>query len=487
METITSIKPLLAVIVSLVAVIPIVLSSTRPNIREGWTFAAGIIKFLIVASMVPVILGGTTINYTLLEVIPGIAIRFRVDSLGLLFALVASTLWIVTSIYSIGYMRGLKEHSQTRYFSFFALALSGTIGVAFAANLFTLYLFYEMLSLATYPLVTHHQDKEARASGRKYLTFILGTSIGLVLPAMLIIYSLTGTLEFAGQGILAGKASTTTVAILLLMFIFGFAKAGIMPFHGWLPAAMVAPTPVSALLHAVAVVKVGVFSIFRIVTGVFGVDLLQTLGLGTVLCYIAAFTIIVASLIAISQNELKRRLAFSTVAQLSYIVLGAALLSPKGLVGGMVHIAMHAFGKITLFFCAGAIFVATGKKYISDMAGIGKRMPITMIAFFIGSLSVIGLPPTGGFFSKWYLILGTLEADKQYLLVVLLVSSFLNAVYFLPIVYNAFFCAPEDNLFENKVKEAPLWCVVPLVITALISIALFFYPTLFQRLAELAI
>jgi multicomponent Na+:H+ antiporter subunit D len=487
METITSIKPLLAVIVSLVAVIPIVLSSTKPNIREGWTFAAGIIKFLIIASMVPVILGGTTINYTLLEVLPGIAIRFRVDSLGLLFALVASTLWIVTSIYSIGYMRGLKEHSQTRYFSFFALALSGTIGVAFAANLFTLYLFYEMLSLATYPLVTHHQDKEARASGRKYLTFILGTSIGLVLPAMLIIYSLTGTLEFAGQGILAGKASTTTVAILLLMFIFGFAKAGIMPFHGWLPAAMVAPTPVSALLHAVAVVKVGVFSIFRIVTGVFGVDLLQTLGLGTVLCYIAAFTIIVASLIAISQNELKRRLAFSTVAQLSYIVLGAALLSPKGLVGGMVHIAMHAFGKITLFFCAGAIFVATGKKYISDMAGIGKRMPITMIAFFIGSLSVIGLPPTGGFFSKWYLILGTLEADKQYLLVVLLVSSFLNAVYFLPIVYNAFFCAPEDNLFENRVKEAPLWCVVPLVITALISIALFFYPTLFQRLAELAI
>ena len=487
METITSIKPLLAVIVSLVAVIPIVLSSTKPNIREGWTFAAGIIKFLIIASMVPVILGGTTINYTLLEVLPGIAIRFRVDSLGLLFALVASTLWIVTSIYSIGYMRGLKEHSQTRYFSFFALALSGTIGVAFAANLFTLYLFYEMLSLATYPLVTHHQDKEARASGRKYLTFILGTSIGLVLPAMLIIYSLTGTLEFAGQGILAGKASATTVAVLLLMFIFGFAKAGIMPFHGWLPAAMVAPTPVSALLHAVAVVKVGVFSIFRIVTGVFGVDLLQTLGLGTVLCYIAAFTIIVASLIAISQNELKRRLAFSTVAQLSYIVLGAALLSPKGLVGGMVHIAMHAFGKITLFFCAGAIFVATGKKYISDMAGIGKRMPITMIAFFIGSLSVIGLPPTGGFFSKWYLILGTLEADKQYLLVVLLVSSFLNAVYFLPIVYNAFFCAPEDNLFENKVKEAPLWCVVPLVITALVSIALFFYPTLFQRLAELAI
>jgi len=487
METITSIKPLLAVLVSLVAVIPIVLSRTRPNIREGWTFAAGIIKLVIVASMIPVILGGGTISYTLLDLLPGIAIRFRVDSLGLLFALVASTLWIVTSVYSIGYMRGLKEHSQTRYFSFFALALSGTIGVAFAANLFTLYLFYEMLSLATYPLVTHHQDKKSRASGRKYLTYILGTSIGLVLPAMLIIYSITGTLEFSSHGLLTGMTSTTTIVILLLMLIFGFAKAGIMPFHGWLPAAMVAPTPVSALLHAVAVVKVGVFSIFRIVTGVFGVDLLQSLGLGTVLCYIAAFTIIVASLIALSQNELKRRLAFSTIGQLSYIVLGAALLSPKGLTGGMLHIAMHAFGKITLFFCAGAIFVATGKKHISDMVGIGKRMPVTMTAFFIGSLSVIGLPPTGGFFSKWYLVLGTLEAGKPSMLIVLLVSSLLNAVYFLPIVYYAFFCTPKDSLFENRVEEAPLWCVVPLVATSLVSIGLFFYPTLFQRLAELAI
>jgi len=487
METIVSIKPVLAIAVSLVAVIPIVYSGTRPNLREGWTFLAGIVKFLLIASMVPVVLGGGIVEYTLVEVLPGIAIRFRVDSLGMLFALVASTLWIVTSAYSIGYMRGLKEHGQTRYFSFFALALSGTIGVAFAANLFTLYLFYEMLSLATYPLVTHHQDREARASGRKYLTYILGTSIGLVLPAMLVTYHLTGTLEFAPNGFLAGAAPAGTLVVLLVMFVFGFAKAGIMPFHGWLPAAMVAPTPVSALLHAVAVVKVGVFSIFRVITGVFGVELLKELNLGTLLCAIAAVTIIVASLIALSQNELKRRLAFSTIGQLSYIVLGAALLSPKGLVGGMVHIAMHAFGKITLFFCAGAIFVATGKKYISDMVGIGKKMPVTMLAFFIGSLSVIGLPPTGGFFSKWNLVLGSLEADKQSMLLVLLVSSFLNAVYFLPIVYNAFFCAPEKSLFENKVAEAPLWCVVPLVVTALVSIALFFYPTLFQTLAELAL
>ena len=487
METITSIKPLLAVLVSLVAVIPIVASGSRPNLREAWTFLAGIVKFGLVVSMLPLVLNGSVIEYTLIEVLPGLPIQFRVDPMGMLFALVSSSLWIATSAYSIGYMRGLSEHSQTRYFSFFAVALSATIGVAFSANLFTMYLFYEMLSLATYPLVTHHQDDEARISGRKYLSYILGTSIGLVLPAMLIIYSLTGTLDFSSQGILSIGLSKSTVALLLLMCVFGFAKAGIMPFHSWLPAAMVAPTPVSALLHAVAVVKVGVFSIFRVMTGIFGTNLLLSLNLGIILCYIAAFTILTASLIAMSQDGLKRRLAFSTIGQLSYIVLGAALLSPKGQMGGLVHIAMHAFGKITLFMCAGAIFVATGKKYISEMVGIGKRMPVTMIAFFIGSLSVIGLPPTGGFFSKWNLVLGALEADQMVMLVVLLASSLLNGAYFLPIVYKAFFCTPEESMFEDKVQEAPLWCVVPLTITAILSVGLFFYPNIFRSLAEMAI
>jgi multicomponent Na+:H+ antiporter subunit D len=481
-----SIKPLLAVLVSLLLV-PVLASSRSENIREGWTFAIAIAKFLIVASMVPAVLNGNQLVFTVAEVIPGLAIQFKVDALGMLFALVASLLWIVTSAYSIGYMRGLNEHSQTRYFCFFALALSATIGVAFSANLLTLYLFYEMLSLATYPLVTHHQDREARSSGRKYLLYILGPSIGLVLPAMLICYHLTGTLEFNPQGFMSGAASPAMMAVLLFMFIFGFAKAGIMPFHAWLPAAMVAPTPVSALLHAVAVVKVGVFSIARVLTGVFGVNLLSSSHLGTIICYVAAFTVITASLIALSQDGLKRRLAFSTIGQLSYIVLGVALLSPKGMTGGLVHIAMHAFGKITLFFCAGAIFVATGEKYISRMVGIGKRMPVTMIAFFIGSLSVIGLPPTGGFFSKWNLVLGTLESGQTVMLIVLLVSSLLNAAYFLPIVYNAFFCPPDKAMFENKIQEAPLWCIIPPVLTALGTIVLFFYPTLFMRLAEMAV
>jgi multicomponent Na+:H+ antiporter subunit D len=485
MEPVYSLKPLITVLVSL-GVVPILISCRSANVREAWTFASATVKFLMVTSMLPLILEGREVVCSLVEVLPGVAIGFRVDALGMLFALVASSLWIVTSAYSIGYMRGLNEHCQTRYFSFFALALSATVGVAFSANLLTLYLFYEMLSFATYPLVTHHQDPEARRSGRKYLLYIVGTSIGLVLPAMVVSYHLSGTLEFSAQGFLPNSASPALISVLLFLFLFGFAKAAIMPFHAWLPAAMVAPTPVSALLHAVAVVKVGVFCIFRVITGVFGIDLLASLNLGAAAAYVAAFTILAASLIALTQDELKRRLAFSTIGQLSYIVLGAALLSPKGLIGGLVHIAMHAFGKITLFFCAGAIFVATGKKYISEMVGIGKRMPVTMAAFFIGSLSIIGFPPGGGFLSKWYLALGSLEASQFPLLLVLLISSLLNAAYFMPIVYRAFFIGSRETLFEDKISEAPLWCLAPLVVTALISLALFFYPQPFFRLAELA-
>ncbi len=487
METIISIKPLLAVLVSLLVIPVLVSSSDKPNVRESWTFIAGIITFLIVLSMLSVILQGKQIGLTLFKIVPGADIAFRVDAMGMLFALVASSLYIITSMYSIGYMRGLKEHGQTRFVCYFALAISATIGAAFSANLITLYLFYEVLSLATYPLVTHHQDAKSKISGRRYLIFILGTSIGLVLPAMIWCYHVTGTLEFSGAGIFSGQLSKPSATVLLLMFVFGFAKSGIMPFHSWLPAAMVAPTPVSALLHAVAVVKVGVFSILRVITGIFGLEFLASFDLGAVVAGIASVTIIISSCIALTQDEFKRRLAYSTIGQLSYIILGAALLSPKGVTGGILHISMHAFGKITLFFCAGAIFVATGKKYLSQMVGIGRRMPVTMTAFFIGSLSIIGLPPTGGFISKWYLVLGTLEADQTMMLFVLLSSSLLNAAYFLPVFYKAFFCTDEESMFERKIEEAPLMCVIPLVITALISFGLFFVPQPFLNLAALAV
>lgn len=487
MPIVQSLVPVYVVLTSAVAIIPIALCSRRPNLREFWTFLAGFCKLALVLSMVPLILKGKFIGVTLFKILPGISIAFKVDGFGMLFALVATSLWLVTTMYSIGYMRGLKEHAQTRYFCFFALSLSATLGVAFSANLLTLYLFYELLSLATYPLVTHHQDKEARGAGRKYLIYLLGGSIGLALPAMLILYGLTGTLEFTPGGVMDAVSIGKFLPVLLLMFLYGFGKAGMMPFHSWLPGAMVAPTPVSALLHAVAVVKVGVFSIVRVLHGLFGAGFLTAQHLVPIVCYLAGFTVIVASLIALYQDNLKRRLAFSTIGQLSYIIMGVGLASQWGIVGGMTHIAMHAFGKITLFFCAGAIFVATGEKYISKMAGIGRRMPYTMLAFFIGSLSVIGIPPTGGFISKWYLLTGALQAHQIGILVIYLVSSLLNACYFLPIVYRAFFSPEKSTHFEGEVKEAPLYCVLPPLITAAASVALFFFPQVFMSFARLMV
>ena len=447
LETITSIKPLLAVLVSALAVLGII-ASRRPNVREAWTLGAAGVKFFIVASMLPAILRGAEIEYTLVQVLPGVTIGFRVDAFGMLFALVASILWAITSIYSIGYMRSLKEHSQTRYFSFFALSLSATIGVAFSANL-----------LDPVPVlrdaVTGHLSPGHPPSGRGGPT--VRPQVSAVYRRIVHRSGVAGHgdhLSFDRHPVLwpwghhgSGGIADAADGLFFLCFCSVLPRPPSCPcIHGcqrpWWH-----PTPVSALLHAVAVVKVGVFSVVRVMTGVFGINCVGKLHLGPVVCFIASVTVITASFIALSQDGLKRRLAFSTIGQLSYIILGVALLAPSGITGGMLHIAMHAFGKITLFFCAGAIFVATGRKNISEMAGIGKRMPITMGAFFIGSLSVVGLPPCGGFISKWYLVLGTLEADQILLLIVLLTSSLLNAAYFFPIVYKAFFCSPGHVLF----------------------------------------
>jgi len=485
MESILSLQPMIASFLPLLA-IPGILTARTSNLREAWTFAAALTLVTAVICMAPAVLAGTTYTWVALNVLPGLPIAFRADPLGLLFALVASTLWVVTTIYSIGYMRSLNEHAQTRFYGFFAVAIFCAVGVAFSANLLTLYLFYELLSFSTYPLVTHHQDEESRKAGRKYVAFIVGTSIGLVLPAMVILNQIAGTLDFTSGGIDLSGANPWLVSVLFGVIIFGFAKSAIMPMHAWLPAAMVAPTPVSSLLHAVAVVKVGVFSVLRVVTGIFGAQTMHQYGLDHFLTTVAAVTLLVASLIALSQDGLKRRLAFSTIGQLSYIVLGAGLLNAAGVTGGMVHIAMHAFGKITLFFCAGAIFVATGEKYISRMKGIGRRMPWTMGAFFVGSLSIIGIPPTGGFISKWFLLNGCLDSGQLILAVVLLGSSLLNAAYFLPIVYRAWFCPPDEAQFQGPVKEAPLGCVLPPLITAGISVLLFFHPGPFLTLARMA-
>ncbi len=466
---------LLAVVLPLLGAPLIGLLGRRPNLREAATLATGGALFFVVLSLVPDVLAGSRPGLQILEVMPGLALAFEVEPLGMLFGLIASGLWILTSLYSIGYMRGHHESNQTVFYVYFAVAITGALGVAFARNLFTLFIFYEVLTLSTYPLVTHHRTGEALRSGRIYMGILLGTSVGLMLLAVVWTWHLTGTLEFVPGGILAGKASPAVVGVLLALYAFGTGKAALMPFHKWLPAAMVAPTPVSALLHAVAVVKAGVFTVMKIVVYIFGIDLLADTGMSFWLACVAAATLLIASLVALTKDNLKARLAYSTVSQLSYVVLGAALANSWGIVGGSMHIAMHAFGKITLFFCAGAIMVAAHKTEISDMAGIGKTMPITMFAFFVGSLSVIGLPPFGGSWSKWYLALGAADADRIIFVAVLLISSLLNVAYLMPIVARAFFVAPSQTPSgASGIREAPAFCVVPLCLTALGCLALFF-------------
>lgn len=481
---VTSPAPGLAVLTTLIASVFILVSTRHPNIREGFSVAAGIIMFGIVSSMIPSIMRGQPVQLEIIEFLPGLPLKFSVDAFGLFFAFTSSLLWIFTTFYSIGYMRSLNEHAQTRYFFSFALAMVGAIGVAFSANLFTLFVFYEILTVSTYPLVVHEESEEAMSAGRKYLAYLLTAGVFLLF-SIAVVYYYTGTTDFSFGGILEGKVPEAMLKLLFVTFMIGCTKAAFIPLHSWLPTAMIAPTPVSALLHAVAVVKAGVFTAIRIILYIYGTDLMMEAGIAIPFAYFVSFTIIVASLFALSQDNLKLRLAYSTVSQLSYIVLGAVLLTTSGMVGGIFHIASHAFGKITLFFCAGSIYVASGLKNVSELSGIGRKMPITMISFAIATLTMIGLPPGVGFISKWYLVLGTIEADQLVLLFVLLISSILNAAYFLPIVYKAFFEEPNGEV--SDVKEASPFVYVPLFLTAIASIAIFFYPDYFLQLAKLAL
>jgi multicomponent Na+:H+ antiporter subunit D len=480
-----------AILIPAVGAVLIGLTGRYPNLREAVTLVSAVSMFVVVWQIYLALNRGDILTVELLQVVPGLSLAFAVEPLGMLFALVASFLWIVTSIYSIGYMRSHHEQNQARFYVCFALALSSVMGLTFSANMFTLFIFYELITLITYPLVTHSGTDEAKRSGRRYLGYLLGTSIGLQLLAIIWTWTITGTLDFTEGGILAGKTTDVVIAILFALYIFGIGKAALIPFHGWLPAAMVAPTPVSALLHAVAVVKAGVFTVLKVTLYIFGIDLLATTGASEWLIYVATATILIASIIAMSKDNLKARLAYSTVSQLAYIVLGAMLASTMGIIGSGMHIAMHAFGKITLFFCAGAIMLASHKTEISQMRGLGRTMPFTMMAFLIGSMSIIGLPPTGGMWSKWFLVMGTLEAEYYIPLLVLLISSLLNVAYLLPIAVRGFFSEPEDMLPENRpkgIKEAPLPCLIAIAITSLGCVALFFYPEpvyeLMQSIAE---
>jgi multicomponent Na+:H+ antiporter subunit D len=478
---------LVAILAPLLGAGLVMATGKRPNLREACSFVAAAVLFGVTVVMISDVSAGKTLHCSIFELLPGLSISMRADALSMIFAVSASFLWVITVFYSAGYMRGLREHAQTRFHTCFALALFGAIGCAFADNLLTLYLFYEIVSISTYPLVAHHQDQESYESGRKYLVYLTTAAKGLVLPALVLIYVLTGSLDFANNihsGILPGTLQGSVVIGLYAACILGFAKNAVMPLHNWLPSAMVAPTPVSALLHAVAVVKAGVFSTVRVMLYVFGVDRMDAFNLGLPTAYFVSFTIITASVIALSKDDLKARLAYSTVSQLSYVILGVALLTPAGIAGGLIHIANHAFAKITLFFCAGAIYVATRKKNVSEMSGLGRAMPITFGAFAIASLSMIGAPPVAGFVSKWYLLNGALDAGSLGIMMVLAVSTLLNAAYFAPVVYGAFFGKPAESDACCQFKEARLTMLIPLGICAVISVATGFYPEFFMQFAR---
>jgi multicomponent Na+:H+ antiporter subunit D len=473
---------LLAVLTPFAGALIIPLFQGRPNAREGVTLiTAGALCATVFALLSPV-LAGARPEAQIIEVLPGLALGFRVEPLGMLFALVASSLWIVNSIYSIGYMRANKEPRQTGFYVCFAIALGSTMGIAFAKNLFTLFLFYEALTISTYPLVAHKQNAEAVRAGRLYLLLLLGSSLLLFLPAIIATWAIAGTVDFTPGGVLGGKVSASLAAALLALYVFGIGKAAVMPMHFWLPAAMVAPTPVSALLHAVAVVKAGVFTILKVAVLIFGIDTLSALGQSTWLTVVAGSTVLVASYVALRQDNLKRRLAYSTVSQLSYVILGVAILAPISVVGAAMHLAAHAVSKITLFFAAGSIYTAAHLTEVSQLDGIGRRMPWTMGAFTIGAIGMIGLPPTAGFLGKWLMLAGATQTGNWIAVSVIVLSTVLNAGYFLPIVFRAFFreLAPTSHPHG----EAPLPIVIALTATAMGTLLMFIFPDVPYALAR---
>ena len=459
---VVDIRIVLAPAISLVCAMLIFLVGQRDLWRAVLALGASVAKLGIVISMLPGSLAGTVYVYDFIDFPPGIGIAFRADGLGMFFALVSSTLWVVTTVYAIGYMKG--QHERARFFGFFALCVSTTVGLAFAENLLTLFLFYEMLTICTYPLVVHDETPEAMKAGRKYLAYTLSGGVAVLLGVVLVQH-LAGTLTLSMPGILSLEAGRPMLFATFFVLVAGFGvKAAIMPLHGWLPTAMIAPVPVSALLHAVAVVKAGVFGLLRVIYNVFGIDLLAVLGYTDWLALVAAFTIIAASLLALAQSKLKLRLAYSTVSQLSYIVLAAALLTPLAALAAVAHIANQAFAKITMFFVAGAIERTTGRTHIHELAGIGRVMPWTMGAFTIAALSFIGMPLFAGFVTKWFLSLGALQAGAWWWVLLMVASSLLNAAYWLPILYLAWFREPRG--LPRGVHEARALLLLPTLISA---------------------
>jgi multicomponent Na+:H+ antiporter subunit D len=484
--------PLLIVLAPIATSLVVVALRRRPDLRDVALVVGSIVTFLLVASLVPIVLAGGEPTTELVELLPGAQLALRMDGMALVFALLAAFLWVLASPYAIGYLRGDEAANQTRFMAFYALCLSTAFGVAMAADLLTFFIFYELLTVATYPLVTHKGDAKAIAAGRRYLGYLISGG-ALVLLGTTIVYQQTGELVFRPGGFVGDTMSGVAVAIAFLLFAVGFGtKAGLMPLHAWLPSAMVAPTPVSALLHAVAVVKAGVFAFGRLIGFVFGPGVLADVGVHHVVAAVAASTIVVASVIALRQDHLKRRLAYSTIAHLAYIVLGFALLSQTAFEGSLLHIVNHGVLKITLFFAAGALHVHLHLDRVSELDGVGRRMPLTMGAFALASLGLAGLPLMGGFLSKWHLVLGAFEGGATWAALLMTGAGLLTAGYLFPIVHRAFFRpepVPVDHhegagaatatatatatMTGTRVRrDADLRMVVPLMVTAGLGLAL---------------
>ncbi len=439
MGTRHSLLPLLVVVLPVVTALVIISARRLPAVRDASLVIGATATFGAVAAIVPAVLAGEVLTTTLGELVPGVEVTLTADGMGMIFAVLASFLWVLAGSYAIGYLRGDGASNQTRFYAFYSLCLSTAFAVAFAGDLLTFFIAYELLTITTYPLVTHKGDAKAIAAGRTYLGYLLSGGAAVLL-AVVIVYAVTGQLAFEPGGFVGDQLSTTLTIVVFVLFAIGFGtKAGLMPLHPWLPGAMVAPTPVSALLHAVAVVKGGVFAVGRFLGFVLGPEALDTVDVQQVLGWVAAITIVAASVNALRQDHLKRRLAYSTIAHLAYIVLGFSLLSSSGFEGSLLHILNHGVAKITLFFAAGAIHIAAHKDHVSELDGIGRRMPFTMVAFGLAAFSLAGLPPAGGFVSKFTLVTGALEAEEFLLAGIMVGSGLLTAGYLFPIVYRAFF------------------------------------------------
>ena len=461
----------LALLPPLIAPLLIYIFKNNQNIRDSIGVIGSLISFYATINITTELMNGSRPELFLFNIFNDLSLSFKVTPLGAVFGLLCSGLWILAAIYSIGYMRGNNEKNQTRFYIFYSLSIFGALCVAWSSNLLVLFIFYEFLTFATYPLVVHKETEDSIKASRLYLGILVGSSLMLFLPAIIWVWYSVGTLNFTDGGILQNSFNPSNAPILLFLFVFGIGKAALMPLHWWLPAAMVAPTPVSALLHAVAVVKAGVFSILMVICYIFGPEFMNSSGSGTFLIWASTITLFLSSIIAITKNDIKARLAYSTVSQLSYIILGGAIATNYSLIASVSNIMMHGVGKITLFFCAGAIYVSTKITKISDLNGLGHKMPLTFVAFSIGALSIIGIPPFGGSWSKFYLLLGAAQSELTIIIIILAISTLLNTYYLLDPVFRAFFMDKNESV---KSTSHPL-TVYPAVCSAFIVLLLFFY------------